>query len=200
MGPSWLLPKKKNTQGGATTYEGFDVVQFPKDGAESIRKNKADLRDDVDRDSALIRPTGRDGVAQSGMSKAFDHADGNNRLAKIAKILARAEEIIAEMALAVLDDGEPGPAEVQVSYPTEFDLFTAADMAGAVGSFQSLLAGAGALPVTEGLMLSRLIRLCLPGLGDLQYARCDEELETYLERRVGPGKGAPETLPDGPAS
>ena len=58
IGPSWLLPKKKNTQGGATTYEGFDVVEFPKDGAESIRRNKADLRDDVDRDSALVRPTG----------------------------------------------------------------------------------------------------------------------------------------------
>lgn len=52
IGPSWLLPKKKNTQGGSATYEGFDVVDFPKDGAESIRKNKADIRDDVDRDSA----------------------------------------------------------------------------------------------------------------------------------------------------
>ncbi len=31
IGPSWLLPKKKNTQGGATTYEGFDVVEFPKE-------------------------------------------------------------------------------------------------------------------------------------------------------------------------
>ncbi len=98
VGPSWLLPKKKNIQGGATTYEGFDVVEFPKDGAESIRKNKADLRDDVDRDSALVRPTGRDGVAQSGVSKVIDHADGNNRLAKIAKILGRAEEQIAELA------------------------------------------------------------------------------------------------------
>ena len=66
IGPSWLLPKKKNTQGGATTYEGFDVVDFPKDGAESIRKNKADIRDDVDRDSALVRPTGRDGRGAVG--------------------------------------------------------------------------------------------------------------------------------------
>ena len=105
IGPSWLLPKKKNTQGGAATYEGFDVVDFPKDGAESIRKNKADIRDDVDRDSALVRPTGRDGVAQSGLSKVMDHADGNNRLAKIAKVLARAERIAAELALIVLGDG-----------------------------------------------------------------------------------------------
>ncbi len=183
IGPSWLLPKKKNSQGGSTTYEGFDVVDFPKDGADSIRKNKADLRDDVDRDSALVRPTGRDGVAQSGLSKAFDHSDGNNRLAKIAKILGRAEELIAEMASTVLDDGPPDPRSIWIVYPTEFDLFTAADMAAATASFQQLVAGAGALPIIEGLMLAKLTRLCLPGLGDIQYAECDEELTAYLDER-----------------
>jgi hypothetical protein len=180
IGPSWLLPKKKNTQGGATTYEGFDVVDFPKGGAESIRKNKADLRDDVDRDSALVRPTGRDGVAQSGLSKAFDHSDGNNRLAKIAKVLGRAEEIIAEMASTVLDDGQREPAPILIIYPTEFDLFTASDMATATSSFQQLVAGSGALPFIEGLMLGKLMRLCLPGLGDAQYAQGDAELSAYL--------------------
>jgi hypothetical protein len=198
IGPSWLLPKKKSTQGGATTYEGFDVVDFPKDGAESIRKNKADLRDDVDRDSALVTPTGRDGVAQSGLSKAFDHADGNNRLAKIAKILGRAEELIAEMASVVLDDGRGEPGPIRVAYPTEFDLFTAADMATATESFQRLVAGAGALPFVEGLMLGKLMRLCLPGLGDAQYAQGDAELSLYLLEEHREREGA-ESPPDAPA-
>ncbi|HWE37715.1 MAG TPA: hypothetical protein VG406_14200 [Isosphaeraceae bacterium] len=193
IGPSWLLPKKKNTQGGATTYEGFDVVDFPKDGAESIRRNKADLRDDVDRDSALVRPTGRDGVAQSGLSKVMDHSDGNNRLAKIAKMLARAEHVIAELALTVLGDraAEAGStAAIEIVYPTEFDLFTAGDMAAATADFQSLAAAAGALPITEGLMLSRLLRLCLPGLSDDQYTRCDAEIDGYLAgRRATPADG-----------
>ncbi len=198
IGPSWLLPKKKNTQGGATTYEGFDVVEFPKGGAESIRKNKAEIRDDVDRDSALVRPTGRDGVAQSGVSKVIDHSDGNNRLAKIAKTLGRAEELIADLALTVLGDGPPDPAardEVRIIYPTEFDLFTANDMARATANFQSLAADAGALPMVEGLMLSRLMRLCLPGLGDAQYAECDAELKAYLARRGRDGEGAPKGHP-----
>ena len=182
IGPSWLLPKKKNSQGGATTYEGFDVVDFPKDGADSIRKNKADLRDDVDRDSALVGPTGREGVAQSGLSKAFDHVDCNNRLARIAKILGRAEELIAEMASMVLDDGRTVTEPVLVIYPTEFDLFTATDMASATGSFQQLVAGSGALPFVEGLMLTKLMRLCLPGLGDAQYTQADFELTAYLEK------------------
>ena len=183
IGPSWLLPKKKNTQGGAATYEGFDVVDFPKDGAESIRKNKADIRDDVDRDSALVKATGRQGVAQSGLSKAIDYSDGNNRLAKLAKVLARAECVAAGLALCVLFDGHPPDSEtrsIEINYPTEFDLFTAADVASAAADFQSLVAKAGALPLTEALMLSRLVRLCLPGLSDAQYASCDAEIASHL--------------------
>ena len=186
VGPSWLLPKKKNSNGGAATYEGFDVVDFPKGGADSIRKNKADLRDDVDRDSALVKPTGRDGVAQSGLSKVMDHSDGNNRLAKIAKMLAKAERLAVELALTVLGDLAPDPtllASIEVAYPTEFDLYTAGDMADATASFQSLVAKAGALPWTEGLMLSRLVRLCLPGLDDCRYAACDAEIAAYLGGR-----------------
>jgi hypothetical protein len=193
IGPSWLLPKKKNTQGGASTYEGFDVVAFPKDGAESIRKNKADLRDDVDRDSALVRPSGRDGLAQSGLSKMMDHQDGNNRLAKVAKVLANAERLIAELALTVLGDGVvDGRNRVRVGYPTDFDLSTATDVAAAAADFQSLVARAGAMPLTEGLLLSRLVRLCLPGLADAQYAQCDAEIRECLATRASAGAMAAE--------
>lgn len=192
IGPSWLLPKKKNTQGGAATYEGFDVVDFPKDGADSIRKNKADIRDDVDRDSALVKTSSRAGVAQSGLSKLMDHADGNNRLAKIAKVLARAEMIAAELALFVSGDGPPQTemiAEIEIVYPVEFDLFTAGDVAGAAAGFQALLSKAGELPLTEGLMLSRLMRLCLPGQSDAQYADCDVEISAFLGKRRSPAEG-----------
>ncbi|WZO98187.1 hypothetical protein EP7_005243 [Isosphaeraceae bacterium EP7] len=187
IGPSWLLPKKKNVHGGTATYEGFDVVNFPKDGAESLRKNKADLRQEVDRDSALVRPSGLSGAAQSGLSKLIDHADGNNRLAKVAKVLARSEQVAAELAWVVLNDGdvERGDLQlVQVIYPAEFDLYTAGDVASAASSFQSIAAQAGALPTTEALILSRLARLCLPGMPDAQYAACDEEITSFLEGRT----------------
>lgn len=188
IGPSWLLPKKKNSQGSSATYEGFDVVNFPKDGADSIRKNKTDLRDDVARDSSLVRPTASDGSPQSGLSKVMDHIDGNNRLAKLSKMLARVERTIAELALLVLGDGPIDSLAVstlEIVYPTEFDLYTAGDMAEATASFQKLAATAGELPTIEGLMLGRLLRLCLPGLSDSQYARCDEELAAYLSKKSG---------------
>lgn len=184
IGPSWLLPKKKNTLGGSATYEGFDVVQFPKEGAESIRRNKSDLRDDVDRDSALVRPTAPDGPVQSGVAKLLDHMEGNNRLAKLARRLARAERAIAELALVVLADGPPAAADsalVSVVYPTDFDLFSATEVAAATADFQALVARAGALPETEGLLLGRLIRLCLPGLNDSVYNVCDGEIARYLQ-------------------
>ncbi len=198
VGPSWLLPKKKNVQGGATTYEGFDVVEFPKEGADSIRKNKADLRDDVDRDSALVRPSGRDSKTQSGLAKRFDHCDGNNRLAKIAKVLERAEMTMAGLALLVLGDGEaslPSTCELVINYPGEFDLFTAGDVASSTADFQTLVSRAGALPRTESLMLSRMVRLCLPGLSDAQYAECDVEIGAYLARRTAnPAEALPERV------
>jgi hypothetical protein len=197
IGPSWLLPKKKNTQGGAATYEGFDVVAFPKEGAESIRRNKADLREDVDRDSSLVRATGGAVVAQSGLSKMIDHLDGNNRLAKVAKVLGAAERAVAELALTVLGDGSPDPRElasVTVVYPADFDLFTAADVASAAADFQSLVARSGALPLTEGLLLGRLLRLCLPGLGDAQYARCEEEVAGYLADQAARRAERPDDL------
>jgi hypothetical protein len=193
IGPSWLLPKKRNSHGGTTTYEGFDVVAFPKEGAESIRLNKADLRDDVDRDSALVRPTGREGVPQSGVAKMIDHADGNNRLARIARTLARAEEQLAELALRVLRDGQTScgdPVPIEVVYPVEFDLYTAGEVAAATADFQAVADRSGKLPLTEGLLLSRLVRLCLPGLSDSQYRLCDEEIEEYLASRDSRGQGS----------
>ena len=182
IGPSWLLPKKKNTQGNTATYEGFDVVDFPKDGAESIRRNKADLRDDVDRDSALVRPTGRDGLAQSGLSKMFDHCDGNNRLAKIAKILQRCEEAASTLAQVVIGGAAAG--DFAIHYPADFDLFTAGDVATSTAEFQSIAGRAGALPGIERRMLSRLAKLCLPGLADEQYAAFDAEIAEYLAAKA----------------
>ncbi|WP_169973654.1 hypothetical protein [Tautonia rosea] len=195
IGPGWLLPKKKNSQGGQTTYEGFDIVEFPKDSAESIRRNKADLRDDVDRDASLIRTPVREAGAQSGLAKMLDQADGNNRLAKIARVLAQAERVVAEFALTVLSDGPPSTsvvAAIQIVYPAEFDLYTADAVARATADFQALTTRAGALPTCEGLMLARLLRLCLPGLSDPQYAECEEEIANYLARKTqGQDAGIP---------
>jgi hypothetical protein len=189
IGPGWLLPKKKNNTGSQISYEGFEVVHFNKDGAESIRRNKSDIRDDVDRDSALVRTVDRSAQVQSGIAKAIDLHDGNNRLAKLAKSLARAEMQIARLALTILHEGETDAIEkdlsvVRIDYPSEFDLLTTTDLAAATREFQKIVNAAGRLPATEGLLLSRLVRLCMPGLSDDRYAECDDEIRNYLSGKA----------------
>lgn len=189
IGPGWLLPMKKNNTGSSVSYNGFEVVDFNKDGAESIRRNKSDIRDDVDRDSALVRSLDRTGVPQSGIAKTIDLHDGNNRLAKLAKTLARAERLIARLAVAVLNEGQSSKIEkdlrvVRIEYPSEFDLLTTSELAEATRTFQKIVEEAGRLPKTESLLLSRLLRLCMPGLSDEKYLECDTEIKSYLHKRA----------------
>jgi len=189
IGPSWLLPKKKNTSGTSSSYEGFDVVDFPKDGAESLRKNKSDIRDDVDRDAGLTKPAGAAGstrgtVSQSGVSKRLDSVDGNARLASIAKSLARVERAMAEMALTVLLDRPDVAAEmesVKVVYPTTFDLDSVEEITAGTQAFQALLEQAGKAPETEGALLCKLVRLLLPGRSDEAYEEFEDEIESAIE-------------------
>lgn len=191
IGPSWLLPKKKNTLSGSATYEPFEVLEFPKGGAESLRANKADLRDAADRAAMLVKPAGATGsgggtVSQSGISKRIDHAAGNDLLSKIAAMLGRAEIQAAMMALCVLNDGrtdEAGRDEVRVEYPREFDLHTADELASALAKFQSVLDAAGNAPAVEGRVLRRLVRLMVPGVDDQDYAALDSEIAEFLDEK-----------------
>jgi hypothetical protein len=191
IGPSWLLPKKKNAQGSSATYEAFEVLEFPKGGADSLRSNKADLRDSVDRAAMLVKPAGAAGsggsvVSQSGLSKRLDHAAGNDLLSKIAAMLGRAERQAAALAMVVISDGQidqdPTPlADIRVDYPREFDLDTAEELAAATAKFQQILAAAGHAPRTEGRLLRRLVRLMLPGADDRDYEALDAEISAYLD-------------------
>lgn len=193
IGPSWLLPKKKNTTGGTSvSYEGFDVVDFPKEGADSLRKNKGDIRDDVDRDAGLTKPAGATGstrgtVAQSGVSKQLDKVDGNDRLTQISRTLARAEKVLADYALSVLLGRNDVAAEldrVKIEYPTVFDLDSPTDLADALSSLQDLLERSGQAPEVEIILLDKLIRATLPGLDDLTYTRLQAELRARVGRKA----------------
>lgn len=187
IGPNWVLPKKKNVGGTSTSYEGWDVVEFPKDGAESIRQNKSDLRDAADRAAFLTKPAGAAGtsagtVGQSGLSKRLDQDAGNQLLGKIAGSLQHAEEVFAEFALIVL--GVKADREsIGVVYPRQFDLWTADELMLALQGFEAILTQVGDAPETEGRLLKKAVRLLLPGLDDDEYAAMDDELNELLEAR-----------------
>lgn len=184
IGPAWLLPKKKHTQGSSVTYEGFDVVDFPKDGADSLRRNKDDIREEVDRDASLAKPAGASGqgrgtVAQSGVSKSIDMRGAHRKMSQIARSLARLEATLAELALAVLRDGDAGEADfeaVEIGYPTTFDLDSGDELTDGLTSFQLALESAGEAPDVETRWLQKIVKTRLPGLEDAVYDQFDAEI------------------------
>jgi len=194
MGPGYILPKKKDTGGGAATYEGWDVLEYPKGGAESIRANKGDIRDDVDRDAGLTKPAGAPGsngstVAQSGVSKEMDLDTLHNRLCSVSKILEEAENRLVAMAQIVIHDGKPprpnpdGSSKVEIEYPTQFHLNAPDQIATAATDFQTILAAAGECPEAETHFLCELFRKALPGMDDEDYDEVAEEIhEAVLEK------------------
>lgn len=186
-GPDFILPKKKSANGD--NYEGWEYVSPPKDPAESIRKNKADLLELKDRAAALTKPAGAVGTAkgtvgQSGISKVMDATSGNKLLAQMAKNLARAEREIGQYALLVLAEGNPDPvdiAKVEIVYPSKFDLFDVKELGDGIVELQGIAAAVGRLPQAEALLLQSYVRRLLLGLDDPEYERLDAEIEAMVE-------------------
>jgi hypothetical protein len=141
-----------------------------------------DLLDAADRDSALAKPAGVSGgsVGQSGVSKVLDAVDGNARLAKIADTLAAAETQMARLAARVLSEGRETAPAFTVTYPKQFDLYTADNLAQALDDIQRMAQTAGALPELQGELIGRLIDSLLPGLSDERQAELRDEYRTFL--------------------
>jgi hypothetical protein len=201
LGTSFLLPMKKNEANGDATYQGFEVVPFPKDGAESIRLNKADLLDAADRVALLTKPAGAAGtdgstVAQSGVSKRLDQAAGNDLLTKIAARLQACEMVVARTACMVLG---VDPATVKLVYARTFDLATADELAASIEKLQLILEAAGNAPETETEMIRRLVRTAVPGLVDAQYKAIDEELKNFVADKAEHKKKLAEAAINAPA-
>jgi hypothetical protein len=188
IGPAWLLPKKKNMAGATAVYEGFEVVTFPKDGADSIRLNLDRLRDGVDRLAGLTKPAGAQGtggqtVSQSGISKQLDADVGHDLLGNISKTLERAEQAIAALFWFVEGNGDPQEAMVaqtQIQYGTEFNLQSADDIGKLTDRFQQVIGSGGKAPLVEGKLIERFVRQAITGLDDSEYEAMTKEIQAVL--------------------
>lgn len=193
IGPNWILPKRFEVSGGQNFYEGWDVLQFPKDGADSIRLNKQDMRDSADRSAGLTKPAGSKGssgqtVSQSGVSKRLDHKAGDFLLSKIATTLERAECQIAELFLAV-DSGKPLPLrvdgeEIEITYSRSFDLWSPEEFFEFFADLRAAAQSCGDLPTIDGDALKQGVRLILRGKPDSIYAKYDEEIDALVEKNA----------------
>jgi hypothetical protein len=198
VGPSNVLPMKAFADGAG--YGEWKAVDFPKGSAESIRQNIADAIDQADRDAGLTKPAGAVAgttTAQSGISKDFDFQEGNALLSERAQTLVEAERQIIALAMAVHDNGRPTPemlARVRVTYPLEFDLYSAEDLSALIQELQAILVGVAELPTLSYELLTRLVRLMLPGLTEAQQIAIDGEIEAWLQARASQTAEAAEAL------
>lgn len=190
IGPNWLLPMKKNEKNGTATYQGFEPIVFDKSGAESIRKNKADMLDAADRAAMLTKPAGATGttgstVAQTGISKRLDQSAGNDFLSKVSVRLHAAEVQIARTAAMVLGGGkEVEDDSITITYPKSFDLATAEELSSAITGIQTVIAASGAAPDTETTLICALIRQSLPGRDDEEYDEIDVEIKAAVAAKA----------------
>jgi hypothetical protein len=192
VGPGWLLPKKKSSGGTTTTYEGFDVVEFPKEGAKSIQENLDRIRERVDRAALLTKPAGGSGtsgntVAQSGISKRMDDDLGNRLLTQLSSVLERVERTSIEFVSLVLGNGKLDQAAIDatfITYPRDFNLTSVTELIANITDFQALVSSAGALPETEEELICAAVRMLLPGRVDDDYEEFDKEIETYLASKT----------------
>jgi hypothetical protein len=194
VGVGHLIPMAeiRGSDGSVSGYVPWEMTDWPKGSSESLRLNKQDLRDAVDRHAGMTKPAGAQGstgntVAQSGISKQLDQDDGNSILAEIAATLARCEIQVATMAYRVITGGKvPEPGAIVVEYPQSFSLLSGSELADDLGKFQLGLAGGGNAPLTEARYLKAQVRKAHPGLADAEYAAMDAEIEGVLNRPPEP--------------
>jgi len=198
VGPGYVLPMKKNVETG--TYQGWEFVSPSKDPAESLRKNKADLIDMKDRRAFLMKPAGStshggDATGQSGISKQLDAHTGHKQLTAIARSLAKNERFLAEYACIVLRAREITPEEreqIQVVYPSRFELFSARELTDSTSKLQHVLQAAGQAPQIEAMAIRSIVRQLLLGLTDKEYQQLDDEIDSVLAAKASVKEQRPE--------
>ena len=192
IGPQWLLAKKELRTGAGVAYEGYQYLDPPKGGADSLRQNIERLRAEVEASQGLAKPSGSLGmVAQSGLSKAYDHATYNDILSMLADALQVAEVRLGRLATLVASDGADTDPDIRVHYSRVYDLRAGAELASLLSAFQNVLQDAGRCPALETRVLMSIVRdELLPGMDDETYREIEAEVKQALaaleaERKLG---------------
>ena len=201
VGPGGAMPMKKLRNDAG--YQESKWLDPPKSGAIECRVHVQDDHDEVLSSAGLLKPAGSTQgatVSQSGVSKSFDVREGNDLLSELAGTCSEAELAAAKMALTVLADGNPSPADlaaIAVEYPREFELLTAADLAVVLSDIQAIAASLGLLPETEAEILKRLISVLLPGLDETRLAELHAEVDAAAASGAAQRDGQREAAADG---
>jgi hypothetical protein len=194
VGVGYILPIDILADG--STLVPWSYVSPPSDPSDSLRQDKADIVDAIDRKTCQTKPAGvKQGgasvgggasvVAQSGVSKQLDASSGHILCTDIARSLARCERDIAEYALLVLENGNPSDADLEsitITYPANFDLQSAGEITDDVTKFTNAANGVGDVPTVQADGLKDAMRKMKPGQTDEEYAAKDDEIDQHVAK------------------
>lgn len=199
VGPGWVLAMARS----GDSWQGMEAVDLPKGSIDSLRLNIANDRSEADREAGLVKPAGSDSAAttaQSGLSKAFDYKEGNDLLAARAECLADAEREFVWLALSVILNRPIGRDEhipVEITYPTEFGLLTAAEIVDLLDALDKATASVGTVPTLQSALMKRFARESLRGESDRFYEQVDEEIDAYVASKASARQQADESMSRG---
>jgi hypothetical protein len=209
LGPDWMLAKEKTETENGVHYEGYEILNFPKEGAESLRKNVQTLNDAVDKSTCQTKPAGVQGtggttVSQSGVSKSMDHRDGNLKLTELVGTLRRGEKEVVAGVYRCLHGTAPPEGyledEITIRYPMSFDLLTLDEIIAGSEAFQAFMAAAGEAPEAEIEIACKYIDELLPGLDPAATKKIDDEIRKRIEAKAEDLEARREAMPRGPAA
>ena len=203
VGPGFVFPMKKMANGDG--YQDWSVIDMPKGAADSLRADLERMEEACDQAEHRVRPAGSKGgtVAQSGISKAFDHEEANAFLAGVASSLESLESsLLAQAAVFQM----PGITTDQlksirdsVRYPQDFQLLSGEELTASVKAFQEVLRDAGDAPETEAVLLERMLLNLAPGMATDQWDKLKKELEEVLGKKSSIKETTAEGAQDPPA-
>lgn len=197
VGPQWSLPIGEASNGAPISWS---YIQPPTDPIEALRAANKDRVDLMFAMTGQTKPAGvaaggDNPVSQSGVSKELDQKSGNEILGSLAAKLADCEAKAGRFAVAVARRVPPSRVEaVSVTYPSGFNLYSAADMADFADKFSAWLAVAGACPEAEKKIGSTWFRKAVPGMDDAEYDRYDAAIAECIDAATGRKEQAAEAF------
>lgn len=189
IGRNLMLRKVTDRAGNQV---GYGYVEPKTDAFEFVRLRLSDLQTRMESQVALTKSVGSVGiggsqaVAQSGISKAFDQAEGSDYLASFAKTLQIADYTICYFASIVLFDGSLPDGymdSLSVTYPSEFNLLSFTDVALIDETIQAHMTNPafGMVPTADKEALRMMYRKQFPDMTKDLLEKIDEEIDQSVD-------------------
>jgi hypothetical protein len=193
VGAGYMIRRERAIMQGEDT--GHKYIAPQTGPAEFTRSRLQDLIGRMEAAVSMTAPAGMVGhqkgsiVAQSGVSKSYDQAEGSEYLAGVSRVGETAEYTVHYFALIVLRGSFRKAAAdiklIKIVYPKEFNLLSFDQFAAIVTTMVEYInSGLGKIPADEKATLRRLIRMKHPDMGPDDLKEIDKQIDTLVDGAV----------------